>query len=1128
MNKWIVYPVLLLVSLVALINLFWRQIAANTSSSFQVTLTGLHVDRAGDSSRYRITNLSVSEANLHQAFFADADPASMVASWVGGLQADVSMEMAIDAVEQLPDGFQGFVIISSNQLITATFDLNVSPTPAVTLSPTPAVTASPTPAAPTQTLAPTSTPDPNEPTATSTPLWQENGTPVPLVRLDALQKNRNAPSSRFQITNQSANMAIFHLHFFAADGTLLDELGDSLAANATVQYDLANLTSIPSNYRGYVTIDASRQIAATLLPVADFFATKQEGNPPFTVHFSNHSLGDYTASSWDFGDGHTSTETNPSHTYAITGTYSVALTVTSPDGADTATKSNLINVHAFPATHTDGWDLNFGNYGRLDIEHCSWLDAQPIVHHQSDGKILMALECYSSSTHELYVLRYTADGAVDITFGENGYIRLPDGPLSAFNVQNDNRFIVVSGLTLYRFFSDGMPDTTFGLNGAAIAFPTATEGLYTQSAVQADGKIVAVGRVENQRLIARYNPNGTLDTTFNGQGYLLQAVTNDDASDPDANSWRALAVQPDGKIVVARSANKLVDPFNQTYATTIQLQRFIANGSPDPIFGSQGTVELAGDQPQIALQSTGHILVYDGANDQLLRLLPLGTVDNAFAADQYGEYYQLQVDAHDRILAIGGFTPQLSVVRLSADGTFDTNFGQDGTLRQPDGTFGFYFIAEQSGNVLLGVLSSAHSGPTVVRYLDDHPAPPPATQPLALLYAVLDNNLGDSWTRLVNNVEAGTRTGMHVRLLVDGPTDNDVYVYDIMQDHNPFCPSPANPTCDGRYAEGVNFQRLSNENSAHPDSLYQFLVDAYAAYPATDKIVLSLIGHGSGWSANVLPGQPSVWRDQSETIGGMLWDDHPTSGEAESRSLNYNELLPTVVEQSRDGLGLEWLQLEAARLRSNPGYPFTLTLFELGKMDDVANATTAFSDALRTTLPGQRDVIVSAFRAAGRFDSDYNGVLEEADAYTDLHDFVAHIQTTFAADDPVLQASQALSTSLAVAVVAKDAEGGAPWISTDQLWQWPNYGGVGVYLPLAQDETRRQLFYNQNNLAWSADTTWDEFLADYWAAEVMAAKPVAEMPVCHATVDGCVGLANPLPVQDPPIYSLYLPLLYKE
>jgi len=79
-------------------------------------------------------------------------------------------------------------------------------------------------------------------------------------------------------------------------------------------------------------------------PVAGFSASPITGNAPLTVAFTDLSTGVISTWSWDFGDGGTSAEQNPSHDYVTAGTYTVSLTVTGPGGTDTDTKVDHINV----------------------------------------------------------------------------------------------------------------------------------------------------------------------------------------------------------------------------------------------------------------------------------------------------------------------------------------------------------------------------------------------------------------------------------------------------------------------------------------------------------------------------------------------------------------------------------------------------------------------------------------------------------------------------------------------------------------------------------------------------------------------------------------------------------------
>ncbi|MCQ1535147.1 PKD domain-containing protein [Methanosarcina sp. KYL-1] len=79
-------------------------------------------------------------------------------------------------------------------------------------------------------------------------------------------------------------------------------------------------------------------------PVAGFFADKRVGQTPLTVLFADESTGSPTAWKWEFGDGYTSTQQNPTHTYENAGSYTVKLTASNPAGTDTETKYGYITA----------------------------------------------------------------------------------------------------------------------------------------------------------------------------------------------------------------------------------------------------------------------------------------------------------------------------------------------------------------------------------------------------------------------------------------------------------------------------------------------------------------------------------------------------------------------------------------------------------------------------------------------------------------------------------------------------------------------------------------------------------------------------------------------------------------
>ena len=84
-------------------------------------------------------------------------------------------------------------------------------------------------------------------------------------------------------------------------------------------------------------------------PVASFVAVPLAGDAPLVVNFTDASSGEITSRSWDFGDGATSAETNPSHTYSGAGTYTATLTVTGPGGSATHTQEIVVSAVVVPA-----------------------------------------------------------------------------------------------------------------------------------------------------------------------------------------------------------------------------------------------------------------------------------------------------------------------------------------------------------------------------------------------------------------------------------------------------------------------------------------------------------------------------------------------------------------------------------------------------------------------------------------------------------------------------------------------------------------------------------------------------------------------------------------------------------
>jgi PKD repeat protein/subtilisin family serine protease len=106
-------------------------------------------------------------------------------------------------------------------------------------------------------------------------------------------------------------------------------------------------------------------------PKAMFQATPLSGQTPLQVSFTNQSTGNITHTTWDFGDGTSSTEQNPVHIYQRVGSYTVSLTVQGADGSHTETKAAYITVTALAQeeiTPEEGGAVEFTLNGDTNVK----------------------------------------------------------------------------------------------------------------------------------------------------------------------------------------------------------------------------------------------------------------------------------------------------------------------------------------------------------------------------------------------------------------------------------------------------------------------------------------------------------------------------------------------------------------------------------------------------------------------------------------------------------------------------------------------------------------------------------------------------------------------------------------
>lgn len=296
-------------------------------------------------------------------------------------------------------------------------------------------------------------------------------------------------------------------------------------------------------------------------------------------------------------------------------------------------------------------------------------------------------------------------------------------------------------LLVMRFLSDGSPDASFGDGKGYVVFGGPGNQMALGLALQSDQKIVVTGRTSlrgnNDVLTLRFNPDGSLDTSFGQQGIAIYS-----GGGGGTDTGRAVEIQSDGNILVAGELS------TGAHKDAMVL-RYLANGSLDPSFGQAGLATYAGKGRaddwafDLALQPDGRILVTGGASPgqtediMLWRLNPNGATDQTFASGgvatwagpgglrDYGN--AIALDQQGRILVAGadddGQSYNMVLLGFREDGSLDPSFGQGGAAQYASAVSGYDYAwglaVAGDGRILVSGVSAGLFGeaPTISCFL---------------------------------------------------------------------------------------------------------------------------------------------------------------------------------------------------------------------------------------------------------------------------------------------------------------------------------------------------------------------------------------------------------------------------
>ena len=371
---------------------------------------------------------------------------------------------------------------------------------------------------------------------------------------------------------------------------------------------------------------------------------------------------------------------------------------------------------------------------------------------QSNGRIVIAGYVYDSDGfYNAAIARYLQNGTLDNSFNTTGYFNLfldDNSETDAVAIQSDGK-IVAAGHALnssldvdflvIRLKSDGSLDSTFGTNGITITDFDGYNDYGYEIAIQSNGKILVSGSSYDgdydEFAIARYNADGSLDSSFSADGWLMEIVGSGNSE------VFGLAVEPGGKIYAGGYCENGTD-------SDFGLIRLNNDGTMDNTFNSTGEVVTDIDGYNeclnaLVLQTDGKIVTGGFANNDsdddfaLVRYNTDGTLDDTFDGDGIQttdlffssdeDVFSVKLQQDGKIIASGTAYDNtqyyFALARYNTDGSLDTDFSGDGLVTTDiNGSDDEIYASEIQTDgkiVVAGATDNGNYDFAIARYLTD-------------------------------------------------------------------------------------------------------------------------------------------------------------------------------------------------------------------------------------------------------------------------------------------------------------------------------------------------------------------------------------------------------------------------
>jgi len=338
----------------------------------------------------------------------------------------------------------------------------------------------------------------------------------------------------------------------------------------------------------------------------------------------------------------------------------------------------IITLNVFSQNLT--LDTSFGNNGIFLMNENSKLwDVSNIIENADGSIILSTARINGANPVENIVVKLSANGTVDTSFGTNGYqvinVSIDNG--LAIKKQADGKLILFGGQNnskIIRLLPNGQLDSTFGINGEVILSGVTADNNYAgNTIIFQNDKILVLRRMNltSDRVITRYNNDGAIDTTFGVNGFINNINSRHIFLDSTGN-------------IVGISGNSNV----------YKIEKFDSMGQIINSFGTNGVLQVnipfAFDEVLFAYMDNQNKILVSSAGDNeansVFRINADGTIDTTFtynfnlfypaiaAFQQNGTSYYLggaKIDAN-------GDSLNLYLSKINDTGSVDTTFNSTG------------------------------------------------------------------------------------------------------------------------------------------------------------------------------------------------------------------------------------------------------------------------------------------------------------------------------------------------------------------------------------------------------------------------------------------------------------------